>query len=46
MNRLLSDKEEEVLKDFGVLINPENIESHLEKFVNTEKLGLKIILKK
>ncbi|WP_287288016.1 hypothetical protein [Okeania sp. SIO2B9] len=31
LNRILSYKEEEVPKDFGVLINSENIESHLEK---------------
>ncbi len=31
LNRILSYKEEKVPDDFGILINPENIESHLEK---------------
>ncbi|WP_287325019.1 hypothetical protein [Okeania sp. SIO1F9] len=31
LNRILSYKEEEVPEDFGILINQENIESHLEK---------------
>ena len=31
LNRILDYKEEEVPDDLGILINPENIESHLEK---------------
>ncbi len=31
LNRILSYQEEKVPDDFGILINPENIESHLEK---------------
>ncbi|NEN91144.1 MAG: hypothetical protein F6K48_20445 [Okeania sp. SIO3H1] len=41
LNKLLSYKEEEVLKDFGILINPENIESHLAKIRQEREIWAK-----
>ncbi|MGB3511951.1 MAG: hypothetical protein WBA93_22475 [Microcoleaceae cyanobacterium] len=41
LNRILSYKEEDVPKDFGVLINPENIESHLVKIRQDREIWAK-----
>ena len=41
LNRILSYKEEEVPEDFGILINSENIESHLEKIRQDREIWAK-----
>ncbi|WP_293076813.1 hypothetical protein [Okeania sp. SIO3B5] len=41
LNRLLSYKEEEVPQDFGILINSENIESHLTKIRQDREIWAK-----
>ncbi|MDJ0519629.1 MAG: hypothetical protein QNJ74_26325 [Trichodesmium sp. MO_231.B1] len=41
LNRILSYKEKEVPEDFGVLINQENIESHLEKIRQDQEIWAK-----
>ncbi|NEO53251.1 MAG: hypothetical protein F6K54_09280 [Okeania sp. SIO3B5] len=41
LNRLLSYKEEEVPQDFGILINSENIESHLTKIRQDQEIWVK-----
>lgn len=41
LNRIFSYKEEEVPEDFGILINPENIESHLTKISQDREIWAK-----
>ena len=41
LNRILSYKKEEVPEDFGILINPENVESHLVKIRQDREIWAK-----